>query len=175
MSTIQQSQREQTRPRQGSGLSGYVLHTHALLSSNAQYNRAAGQQHTNCVHLIAFLIAQALVHARSTSTDVRHGIQLAELLMDKQDTDPQFKVRLAFGEGTEALLAVFSCIDGLAWPGMQRELVYLRAVGKYRVGKLLEARRQLDELLKVVTGVAGHVDICVLGVQAAIAGGGWCL
>jgi fission 1 protein len=41
--------------------------------------------------------------------------------MDKQDTDPQFK----------------------------RELVYLRAVGKYRVGKLLEARRQLDELLKV--------------------------
>jgi hypothetical protein len=32
---------------------------------------------------------------------------------------------------------------------MQRELVYLRAVGKFRVGKLLEARRQLDELLKV--------------------------
>lgn len=63
----------------------------------------------------------ALVHARSTSTDVPRGIQLAELLMDKQDTDPQFK----------------------------RELVYLRAVGKYRVGKLLEARRQLDELLKV--------------------------
>lgn len=32
---------------------------------------------------------------------------------------------------------------------LQRELVYLRAVGKYRAGKLLEARRQLDELLKV--------------------------
>ena len=40
-------------------------------------------------------------------------------------------------------------LTGPGWPGMQRELVYLRAVGKYRVGKLLEARRQLDELLKV--------------------------
>jgi hypothetical protein len=34
------------------------------------------------------------VHARSTSTDVPRGMQLAELLMDKQDTDPQFKVSL---------------------------------------------------------------------------------
>jgi esterase/lipase superfamily enzyme len=40
-------------------------------------------------------------------------------------------------------------LTGLGCPRMQRELVYLRAVGKYRVGKLLEARRQLDELLKV--------------------------
>lgn len=63
----------------------------------------------------------ALVHARSVATDVARGVQLAEALMDKPGTDPQF----------------------------QRELVYLRAVGKYRAGKLLEARRQLDELLKV--------------------------
>ena len=45
-----------------------------------------------------WLAAQALVHARSTSTDVPRGIQLAELLMDKQDTDPQFKVRCCIRE-----------------------------------------------------------------------------
>lgn len=46
---------------------------------------------------------------------------------------------------------------------MQRELVYLRAVGKYRVGKLLEARRQLDELLKVQTlKSCAHFDVCLL-------------
>lgn len=50
--------------------------------------------HIDAIGLTALcLAAQALVHARSTSTDVARGIQLAELLMDKQDTDPQFKVR----------------------------------------------------------------------------------
>jgi hypothetical protein len=51
------------------------------------------------IGLTAFwLAAQALVHARSTSTDVPRGILLAELLMDKQDTDPQFKVRSCIRE-----------------------------------------------------------------------------
>lgn len=65
--------------------------------------------------------AQALVHSRSLATDVKRGVQLADTMMDKPGADEQF----------------------------QRELIYLRAVGKYRSGKLLEARRQLDELLKV--------------------------
>ena len=61
------------------------------------------------------------MHSRSVTTDVARGVQMAEAMMDKPGADEQF----------------------------QRELVYLRAVGKYRSGKLLEARRQLDELLKV--------------------------
>lgn len=65
--------------------------------------------------------AQALVHSRSLATDVKRGVQLADTMMDKPGADEQF----------------------------QREVIYLRAVGKYRSGKLLEARRQLDELLKV--------------------------
>lgn len=65
--------------------------------------------------------AQALVHSRSLATDVARGVQLADSMMDKPGADEQ----------------------------CQRELIYLRAVGKYRAGKLLEARRQLDELLKV--------------------------
>lgn len=62
----------------------------------------------------------ALVHSRDMA-DVGNGLSLSEILMDKPD------------------------MDGVC----SRELLYLRAVGKYRSGKYLESRQQLEELLKI--------------------------
>lgn len=62
----------------------------------------------------------ALVHSRNMS-DVAAGLKLSELLMDRPDMDEV----------------------------CSREVIYLRAVGKFRTGKYLEARQQLEELLKL--------------------------
>lgn len=57
---------------------------------------------------------QALVHARSVATDVARGIHLAEVLMDKQHTDPQFQV-----SGAVDFTGEFRCV----MVGWQRSLV----------------------------------------------------
>lgn len=62
----------------------------------------------------------ALVHSCNMA-DVDRGLQFSAKLIDTPDMDSQYR----------------------------RELVYLRAVGKYRSGKYLEARQQLEELLKI--------------------------
>lgn len=55
------------------------------------------------------------------NSDVRRGLDLSEELLQSKTLDDQ----------------------------EQRDLVYLQSVGYYKLGKVLEARRQLDELLKV--------------------------
>jgi len=72
----------------------------------------------------------ALVHSRSTP-DISRGLQLAEALVDRPDMDDTFS----------------------------RELIYLRAVGKYRSKKYLEAKKQLDELLKIAPD--SHQAMCL--------------
>jgi fission 1 protein len=60
------------------------------------------------------------VHSIKNS-DVRRGLDLAEELLQSRGLDEQ----------------------------EQRDLIYLQSVAYYKLGKMLEARRQLDELLKV--------------------------
>lgn len=55
------------------------------------------------------------------NSDVRRGLDLAEELLQSRGLDEQ----------------------------EQRDLIYLQSVAYYKLGKMLEARRQLDELLKV--------------------------
>ncbi len=57
----------------------------------------------------------------SKDSDVRRGLDLAEELLQSKSLDEQ----------------------------EQRDLVYLESVAYYKLGKMLEARRQLEELLKV--------------------------
>ena len=61
-----------------------------------------------------------LVHSQR-SADIRRGLDLAEQLLKSQELDGQD----------------------------HKDLVYLRAVAQYRLGNVLDARRQLDELLAV--------------------------
>lgn len=61
-----------------------------------------------------------MVHSIKNS-DVRRGLDLAEELLQSRGLDEQ----------------------------EQRDLIYLQSVAYYKLGKMLEARRQLDELLKV--------------------------
>ncbi|BDA42445.1 probable mitochondrial fission 1 protein [Coccomyxa sp. Obi] len=67
-----------------------------------------------------FRLVWTLVHSMKNS-DVRRGLDLSEELLQSNTLDDQ----------------------------EQRDLVYLQSVGYYKLGKVLEARRQLDELLKV--------------------------
>ncbi|CAL8467885.1 g7423 [Coccomyxa elongata] len=67
-----------------------------------------------------FRLVWTLVHSIKNS-DVRRGLDLSEELLQSKTLDDQ----------------------------EQRDLVYLQSVGYYKLGKVLEARRQLDELLKV--------------------------
>ena len=55
------------------------------------------------------------------NSDVRRGLDLAEELLQSRSLDEQ----------------------------EQRDLIYLQSVAYYKLGKMLEARRQLEELLKV--------------------------
>jgi hypothetical protein len=61
-----------------------------------------------------------LVHSQR-SADIRRGLDLAEQLLKSHELDGQD----------------------------HKDLVYLRAVAQYRLGNVLDARRQLDELLAV--------------------------
>ena len=61
-----------------------------------------------------------LVHSQR-SADIRRGLDLAEQLLKSQELDGQD----------------------------HKDLVYLHAVAQYRLGNVLDARRQLDELLAV--------------------------
>ncbi|KAK9909566.1 hypothetical protein WJX75_004200 [Coccomyxa subellipsoidea] len=67
-----------------------------------------------------FRLVWTLVHSIKNS-DVRRGLDLAEELLQSRGLDEQ----------------------------EQRDLIYLQSVAYYKLGKMLEARRQLDELLKV--------------------------
>ncbi|CAK0762230.1 hypothetical protein CVIRNUC_002936 [Coccomyxa viridis] len=68
----------------------------------------------------AFRLVWGLVHSER-NTDVGRGLEFAEELLRDKSIDAQD----------------------------QRDLVYLTAVAMYRLGRVLDARRQLEELLKV--------------------------
>ena len=72
------------------------------------------------IMVLAHRLAWALVHSQRTS-DVRVGLDLAEQLVRSTELDAQD----------------------------HRDLIYMTAVAQYRLGNVLDARRQLDELLKV--------------------------
>ncbi|CAL5219635.1 g1509 [Coccomyxa viridis] len=68
----------------------------------------------------AFRLVWGLVHS-SNNKDVDRGLRFADELLRDKSLDAQD----------------------------QRDLVYLTAVAMYKLGKVLDARRQLDELLRV--------------------------
>ena len=75
----------------------------------------------------------ALVHSKRR-TDVEKGLQLADALIQSDDMDD----------------------DG------KKDLVYFCCVAKYKLGKYVESRAQLDEFLKVWTSCCLEKEYLIL-------------
>ena len=110
----------------------------------------------------------ALVHSSATrnKTDIKRGLELAESMLDGNRVRPACHLRLK-SRGWQSRPTSSAAMTLVSWTlsqveeQWQRDLVYLCAVAKFKLGSYLAARDQLAEILKVRCCMSPFDSACI--------------